>query len=135
MTDVIDDQGYGDPTAGLTYTTQYLVYGGGGMRDQIAPSSSEDSTVQYIRHHAIVPIGFARHDHVGVEHCSTQASFGDPNQPVSGGLVAPPGLIPPDQWTDQYADANERSYSADRVASPPSTTIVPDTLLPWAGFR
>lgn len=131
--DILDQSGYGDPTPGLTLSGQTLVLGGGGLRDQIVPSASEDATTQYIRRYALVPIGLARNDSVTVEHCLSADSLGIANQPVFGGISAPNGLIPVDQWTQIYVDANERSYSQDVVPAPQSTRVDQATLFPTLG--
>lgn len=124
MADIIDNGGYGEPIPSYAYTGQRIVAMGGGLRDQIVPMSSEDSTALFVRHMGIVPMGLAANDSVTLEHCPTNDTFGLPEQPVAGGIVAPPGLIPPDQWTAGWDTGSGRTEQQPGIIAP-NTTYVP----------
>lgn len=122
MADILDQAGYGDmPVSGIyTLTGQTMFLDGGGLRAQLVAATSENSQLEPIQHRAIVPFPLARNDSATMEHALTQDSLGTVNQPVSGGIVAPPGIIPPDQYTTLYDGMGDGQLGS--IPAPSSTS-------------
>lgn len=121
MANIIDAPSYSDPTTGYYHTGQRTFFGGGGNRSPLAPGGSEQDLPFVTFHRGVVPWHLGGIDSNTLEHYPTNMSWGVANQPVSGGIPAPLGLLPTDEWTYQHSSMGSPNVVPGSVAAPRST--------------